>query len=155
MRELTASRTDRQTDSCWGGPPAPLADLMSQRLLGDEVICSRDVLLGWEAQASSPISSLQALLLCCNFDLPEPRPGCLQEPYPEPFLGSESVDRTAQNLSVRTKNSSIRFFEPFCHLEESSETSYLFKECSRPYLLAINRSSQEMSSPAIRCECSP
>lgn len=71
---------------------------------------ARDVLLGREALASSPISSLQAVLPCCNFELPEPRPGCLQEPYPEPFLGSESVNRTAQNLNVRTKNSSIRFF---------------------------------------------
>lgn len=117
---------------------------------------ARDVLLGREALASSPISSLQAVLPCCNFELPEPRPGCLQEPYPEPFLGSESVNRTAQNLNVRTKNSSIRFFffEPFCHLEESSKTSYLFKECSRPYLIAINRSSQEMTSPVIHNECS-
>lgn len=114
VRELVVSRTDRwllgwSTSSAgrfhfsvatyrWGDLPLSLK------------VSSRDVLWAGRHKASSPVSSLQAVLLYCNSDLPEPRPGCLQEPYPEPFIGSESVSRTAQNLSIKTKNSSIRIF---------------------------------------------
>lgn len=53
------------------------------------------------------------------------------------------------------RNGPIRFLEPFCHLEENSVPSYLFKECSRPYLIAINRSSRDVTGCVISCECSP
>lgn len=48
----------------------------------------------------------------------------------------------------------IRFLEPFCHLEENSVPSYLFKECSRPYLIAITRSSQDITGCVVSQECS-
>lgn len=100
----------------------------------------------------------------CHFDLPETRTDCLRwgrEPHLEWFNGKMSVHGTVHLTgqpriwSPGHRNGPIRFLEPFCHLEENSVPSYLFKECSRPYLLAINRSSQDVTGCVISWECSP
>lgn len=41
------------------------------------------------------------------------------------------------------------FLSHFCHLEENSVPSYLFKECSRPYLIAITSSSHNILATSL------
>lgn len=65
-----------------------------------------------------------------------------------------SPHRTTQIWSQGHRNGPIVFLEPFCHLEENSVPSYLFKECSRPYLIATNRSRQDIAGCVISWECS-
>lgn len=78
--------------------------------------------------------------------------------HPERFSERMSVNGIVHLMgqpriwSPGHRNGPIRFLEPFCHLEENSVPSYLFK--SAQGLIAINRSSQEITSYSISWECS-
>lgn len=122
--------------------------------------CSGDVLLGWEAvRFHSPSPNYRELRYAIQTFR---NPGLLPvgEPLPVWFSGRVSVNGTVCLMgqpriwSPRHRNGPIRFLEPFCHLEENSISSYLFKECSWPYLIAINRSSQDVTSSVVSWECS-
>jgi hypothetical protein len=131
--------------------------------------CSGDILLGWEAVEFYPPSPsyrelcytiLTSLNLLRHFDIPEPSLVAYSGAHPDWVSRRVSVDRTICLMgqprisTPEHRNSPIRFLEPFCHLEENSIPLYLFKECSRPYLIAINRSSQDITGSVFNWECS-
>lgn len=61
------------------------------------------------------------------------------------FTSQDNPESDHQNIGTAPSD----FLSHFCHLEENSVPSYLFKECSRPYLIAITSSSHNILATSL------